>query len=281
MNSIKAVAAKSEGDEKVREGNYQEAVPFYQEAVRIDPSYLQAWNNLGYCYAKMGRTEEANQVRDKLKELKGGAVVPDKSLPARSLRQEDGKHPLSGSGLFFATAWSRWFAFILDTLIVVLIFSVPFALLILMYPDSPELFLILVPAFFVGYWLYFAIFEAGAHRSTPGKRALSLYVLDDNGHRLSFPVSLERSFFKVLFTLSPFSLLTLVNGFVIGSSAQSKGLHDYVANTIVVTRKRTEKPVFASGGEENLSLVFLLLIIAIVVIIGVVILGAMVASFLF
>jgi uncharacterized RDD family membrane protein YckC len=276
MNSIKAVAAKSEGDEKVRAGNYKGAVLCYQEAVRIDPSYLQAWNNLGYCYEKLGKTKEAKQVRDRLAEMKRGESVPD---TARSDSQEDREVPLSRPGLFFASAWDRWFAYILDTVLVVIAFAVPAAFFVQAFQGGPGVVLILIPVFLVVYWTYFAVFEAAGHKGTFGKRAFKIYVTDDNGYRLSLPHSLERSFFKILFTLTPVSLLTLVNGLVIGSSAQSKGLHDYIANTLVVTKKHTEKEAFLDTSEKSAK-TLLVIILAVFVLLGLVVLGAMVASFI-
>jgi tetratricopeptide (TPR) repeat protein len=43
----------------VLQHHYQEAVPDYQEAIRLDPSYAEARNNLGFALAELGRLDEA------------------------------------------------------------------------------------------------------------------------------------------------------------------------------------------------------------------------------
>ncbi len=70
MVNIKAISLKSKGDDYFQTGNYQDAIKFYLEAIKNDPQYLQAWNNLGFSYSKLGKTEEANQIKNKINEIK-------------------------------------------------------------------------------------------------------------------------------------------------------------------------------------------------------------------
>lgn len=287
MTDIKAIALKSDGDEKVRAGNYQGAIKSYLDAVLIDPRYLQAWNNLGYCFSKMGKTEEENQVRNKIREItqqmQSGEIPGPAGEPRRGepLRRGPATR-IPTPDLYLAGPWDRWFAYILDFLLVFLILLIAAIPLVMLFPNNPSgMFFIFIPLILVVSWLYFAVFEAGDHEATPGKRALKIFVTDDYGKRLSLGHSLGRSFFKILLTLSPFSLLTLLNGIVISSSARSKGLHDHLAHTIVVTKKVTDKTAFSSEATQKSSSTILLILIAILLLIGFIVMAAIIAAFVF
>ena len=93
--------------------------------------------------------------------------------------------------------------------------------------------------FIVGYYLanltssflYYAVLESSARQATLGKRALGLQVTDIHGQQLSFGRATGRAFAKWL------NALTLGVGWLMAAfTAQKRGLHDYVAGTIVVRR---------------------------------------------
>jgi len=85
---------------------------------------------------------------------------------------------------------------------------------------------------FVGQWLYFALFESGAMQATPGKRALGLKVVDDEGERIGFGRASGRFFGKIV------SGAVLYIGFLmVGFSERKQALHDMMANTLVVFRE--------------------------------------------
>jgi tetratricopeptide (TPR) repeat protein len=51
-----------------REGNYPEAIKFYQKALRITPSFSNAHNNMGICFIQLNQFEEArNQFTEAIK----------------------------------------------------------------------------------------------------------------------------------------------------------------------------------------------------------------------
>ncbi|HEY0178283.1 MAG TPA: RDD family protein [Dokdonella sp.] len=80
-------------------------------------------------------------------------------------------------------------------------------------------------------WLYFALQESSAAQATLGKRAMSLKVTDDYGHRIGFGRASGRFFGKIL------SGVILAIGFMLaGWTARKQALHDLLAGTLVVFR---------------------------------------------
>ena len=78
-------------------------------------------------------------------------------------------------------------------------------------------------------WLYFAFLESSGSQATVGKMACGLVVTDTDGKRISFGRASGRYFAKIL------SVLTLFIGFaMVGWTRQKRGLHDFVAGTLVV-----------------------------------------------
>jgi protein O-mannosyl-transferase len=53
------LAANNLADEFVDRGNYEEAVPLYQQILARKPGYAMAVYNLGFCYYKLGRLDQA------------------------------------------------------------------------------------------------------------------------------------------------------------------------------------------------------------------------------
>jgi uncharacterized RDD family membrane protein YckC len=80
-------------------------------------------------------------------------------------------------------------------------------------------------------WIYFWFFESSSHQATPGKMALGIIVTDLNGSRISLGRAAARDLSKIL------SALTLGIGFLmIGFTDEKRGLHDYIAGTLVVKK---------------------------------------------
>jgi superkiller protein 3 len=53
----------------VAEGRLDDAIAKYQEALRVDPAYLDAWHGLSMAYAEKGLLEDAIAAGKKLVEL--------------------------------------------------------------------------------------------------------------------------------------------------------------------------------------------------------------------
>ena len=83
-------------------------------------------------------------------------------------------------------------------------------------------------SFVIG-WLYFALFESSERGATPGKMVMGLRVVTGDGKRLSFLNATGRYFAKIV------SAIILGIGFImIGFTQYKRGLHDMMANTLVI-----------------------------------------------
>lgn len=85
---------------------------------------------------------------------------------------------------------------------------------------------------FVGQWLYFALFESSAMQATPGKRALGLKVVDENGLRIGFGRASGRYFGKIVS-----GAIFYVGFLMAGFTERKQALHDLMAATLVVFRE--------------------------------------------
>jgi uncharacterized RDD family membrane protein YckC len=82
---------------------------------------------------------------------------------------------------------------------------------------------------FLGGWLYSALMESSRKQATLGKMALSISVTDLDGRRISFGRATGRYFAKIL------SAIILLIGFImVAFTARRQGLHDMIADTLVV-----------------------------------------------
>ncbi len=100
---------------------------------------------------------------------------------------------------------------------------------------------ILLLTMFMLEWLYPVVFEVLASGATPGKRAMGLMVLNDDGTPVRWPASLTRNLLRALDFLPSFYFIGLLAMVV---NRDFKRLGDLAANTLVVYRER--KPLTAS-----------------------------------
>jgi tetratricopeptide (TPR) repeat protein len=61
---------KNKGNEFFSKGDFETALKCYRQAVEIDPSYLSGWNNYGLTLLKLGKIDEASQIKKKIEELR-------------------------------------------------------------------------------------------------------------------------------------------------------------------------------------------------------------------
>jgi len=101
----------------------------------------------------------------------------------------------------------------------------------IMYLDSEQLFRLIIYNLLVTIigWLYFSIQESGVHQATIGKRALGIRVTDIEGFRITFATATGRYFAKVISFL-----IILMGFFMVLWDDKNQGLHDKLANTLVV-----------------------------------------------
>jgi uncharacterized RDD family membrane protein YckC len=83
----------------------------------------------------------------------------------------------------------------------------------------------------VGQWLYYAVMESSPSQGTIGKIVCGLAVTDTQGEPISFGRATGRYFAKILSTL-----ILFIGFLMVGWTRQKRGLHDFVAGTLVVRR---------------------------------------------
>ncbi len=79
--------------------------------------------------------------------------------------------------------------------------------------------------------LYFSIMESSKQQATVGKMALGLKVTDAEGGKLDFGKALLRNLCKIIS-----SLILMVGYIMAGFTEKKQGLHDIIANTLVVKK---------------------------------------------
>lgn len=185
--------------------------------------------------------------------------------------------PVAASGETPAGVWDRFGAYVVDYIIGIILMVLIFIASVVVSSFLPErnyavIVLGIIVALLV-YLLYYAYFESSERQATPGKMLVKIKVTGDDGRPLTFPRSLGRSFLKILFTISPVSLLALLHAIIIHISDRKKGLHDYIAGTRVVTAE----------GHDNSGATIIIIIAAIVVVFVMitVLLAAVIAAFVF
>jgi uncharacterized RDD family membrane protein YckC len=130
----------------------------------------------------------------------------------------------------YAGFWKRLLASLIDG-ILMFIPILPLYILILVDPRIIY-FLIFYPLGLLLPWLYFAIMESSSRQATLGKMALGIVVTDTQGRQISFARATGRYFGKII------SCLILYIGYLMIAFTQRKqGLHDIMAECLVVVKK--------------------------------------------
>jgi uncharacterized RDD family membrane protein YckC len=84
----------------------------------------------------------------------------------------------------------------------------------------------------IGQWLYNAYLESGEKQATWGKQALSIYVTDLSGNRVSFGRASGRFFAKIISGLIPLGIGYIMAGF----TERKQALHDMIASCLVLRK---------------------------------------------
>lgn len=75
IDSVRARAFNQSGEKAYRDGQLDEAIVLYGQAIEQDPNYGQAYSNLGLAYQKAGRSAEAIWANRKAIALASGATA--------------------------------------------------------------------------------------------------------------------------------------------------------------------------------------------------------------
>jgi uncharacterized RDD family membrane protein YckC len=155
--------------------------------------------------------------------------------------------------------WRRFAAYLIDSVIISVcywIFSFILGLFFggnsltdtFRHPDLYSAFIIIIMviiwiALLMAIILYYTLMESSLRQATLGKMAMGIRVTNLNGGRISFANALGRYFAKII------SAIILYIGFImIAFTGKKQGLHDMIANTLVVIGK----PETVSAGPANL-----------------------------
>ncbi|MCL2161266.1 MAG: RDD family protein [Betaproteobacteria bacterium] len=156
----------------------------------------------------------------------------------------------------------RALAWLLDSLIRLIILLVT---LIFLAEMGDSGFAIWIIIFFLFEWFYPVLFEVLAHGATPGKKALGLTVLQDDGVPVGWSASVVRNLLRFVDFLPTLYAFGLYSMFL---NRDFKRLGDIVAKTIVVHQDRptpmqklppgsaTPLPVWLSSSEQQLIVTF-------------------------
>ncbi len=135
----------------------------------------------------------------------------------------------------YAGFWKRFFAYLLDLVIIAVFTSLTAVPVVLLFGLSQadiqsNNYMINLLGFLLG-WLYWALMESSTRQATLGKLALGIKVTGLSGARISFGTASLRYFSKII------SWVILMIGFLMAAFTQKKqALHDLIAETLVVNR---------------------------------------------
>lgn len=151
---------------------------------------------------------------------------------------------MSQSQFYPAGFWRRFFAFVVDTILVTLLTIIVGALVwVFAWAINGILWNDITAAFYTNLtvsvsmtfgavwinWLYYALQESSRRGATPGKMLFDIYVADRHGKRLSFERATARHFAKLI------SGATLSVGYLMAAFASRKqALHDIIAGSLVI-----------------------------------------------
>lgn len=129
--------------------------------------------------------------------------------------------PVGVIGIDYAGFWIRMLAFIVDEIPVVMMI----ALVYIVTENQVTRILLgisILFTYFVGFWV-------ATNGSTPGKFAMGVRIVRSNGEPI------DVSWAMIRFIGYCLSFVLLLSGFVmIAFTPQKRGLHDYIAQTVVV-----------------------------------------------
>ena len=149
----------------------------------------------------------------------------------------------------FKGFWIRVVASLLDAIILSIVF-IFLAVFILFFFGSLfgevagfAMLLLFVLGAIILVLLYKPLMEASDYQSTFGKYFLNMKIVDKEGRKITFTKSFIRTIVYLLHTAIPFlNTVSWLAFLMIGFTEYKQGLHDFLAETYVVT-KHWEGPV--------------------------------------
>jgi uncharacterized RDD family membrane protein YckC len=138
----------------------------------------------------------------------------------------------------YAGFWRRLGASIIDQLILQILGALFLGLFFAVGAIMPEswvetaIVFILLTVLVVVSLLYWPLMESSQHQATLGKQALGIMVTDVDGKRISFARAVGRNLGKLVS-----AIIYYVGFFMIAFTKKKQGLHDMMANCVVVKKE--------------------------------------------
>jgi tetratricopeptide (TPR) repeat protein len=95
-----AYAAYKEGVDWLKTQNYKEATPWFEKAVRLDPQFVFAWDNLGICYRQTGELEKAEEAYLASLKVDPAGHTALQNLPVVYLKQKKSQEAINAYQAF-------------------------------------------------------------------------------------------------------------------------------------------------------------------------------------
>lgn len=145
----------------------------------------------------------------------------------------------------------RMLAWLIDTLIRIVFYTITFILLAVLGSSGTGLWMIIT---FLTEWFYPVYFEVFHKGQTPGKKSLNLYVVQDNGSPVTPSASMIRNILRFV------DFLPLFYGFGMTTMLLNKRfqrLGDLVAGTVVLYQHDLQKNVLRDHKEADAEAIVL------------------------
>ena len=241
------------------------AVKFFKKAISIDPQVLIQefdWfqdlkrRNKKHIFDELERTQSEfkDYLMDQTKDIENErpsytSNAAEQSLPVHSSRSTRASSTQTGQGgwqensetIRLAGFWKRLIAFIVDSIIIILVSAV--LLMILRYGFGVSSLFIIEPQVFaiwyiiviMSLWLYYAIMESSRCQGTLGKMLLGIYITDEQGQRIGVGRASGRYFLKALLFTS--LLLGLVDCLMVAVTEKKQAWHDMPVGCLVISKQ--------------------------------------------
>lgn len=95
-----AYKAYEEGVDWLKTQNYKEAIPWFEKAVRLDPQFVFAWDNLGISYRQTGELEKAKEAYLSSLKVDPAGHTALQNLPVVYLKQKKSQEAIDAYLVF-------------------------------------------------------------------------------------------------------------------------------------------------------------------------------------
>jgi uncharacterized RDD family membrane protein YckC/Tfp pilus assembly major pilin PilA len=162
----------------------------------------------------------------------------------------------------YAGFWRRALAYLIDSVLMVVIYLCMVAMLRIIGPGKQAFGLISL-LYMVIAWLYNAGLESSATQATLGKSALGIKVTDLNGSRIGFGRATGRYFAHII------TGLTLGVGYAtVVFTRKRQSVHDMIAETLVVQRDFSPEQIAAAGPAPRVPVLVSVFSVVAMIVIG-------------